>query len=62
MKDNGKDSSTKAEESSNAEPVSDSRREAVAKIAYASPLVAGLLFTRKADAQIGSGGPPAPPG
>ena len=39
-------------------PASAGRRDAVAKLAYASPVVAGLLFSKRAAAFS----PPAPPG
>lgn len=40
------------------EGVSAERRKAVAKMAYASPVIAGLLFSQRAAAQFS---PPAPP-
>ena len=39
------------------EQISDGRRDAVTKLAYASPLVAGLLFSKRAAAFS----PPPPP-
>jgi len=38
--------------------VSTGRRDAVTKLAYASPVIAGLLFSQRAAAQFT---PPAPP-
>lgn len=37
-----------------------SRRDAVTKLAYASPVLASLLFTSRTQAQVFS--PPPPPG
>jgi len=42
-------------------PASEGRRKAFSKIAYASPIVAGLLFTKNAEVHAQSGGPPGPP-
>lgn len=42
--------------------VSQGRRAAVTKLAYASPVIAGILFSQRATVQAGSHPPPPPPG
>ena len=42
-------------------PVEQGRRDAVAKLAYASPVLASLLFTKNASAMGSLPPPPDPP-
>jgi len=49
-----------ASEETDHSPESSERRKAVARLAYASPVVAGILFSQRAAAQFSP--PPPPPG
>lgn len=61
MKDGSKNATGQGENSDKQEEVSEGRRKTVAKLVYASPVMAGLVFSQRAAA-ISPPPPPPPPG